>query len=237
MGRFISSIIIFSFFSALLFGIHYGAYYLLTRQNKLVVTNVFIKGNNFVSAEQIKKACGFGSSTGIFDFNLTDAASSIKENPLIEDVEINRFPPDIVLIKVKERTPLSVVVDSGKNAYLTDKNGYVISKGYLAGIPVIYLDYPVRYEKNSINDDFVKILLKKLEEFKGTKEIRQIQVKRKEGIYIVIKGLEKVLFFIGKNIPDNTLFNRIESIAMRIRKENINTRFIYVSKENAIGYK
>ncbi len=235
MGKAVSAIFIFVFFGALLIGLHYSIYYLLVRQGKLNLSSIIVEGNQLLPSKNIIEASALSLGIGIFDFDLSTAANNVKKSFLIENAEIFRFPPDKVLIKVTERIPTAVIIDGMKNSYVCDKNGTILAKGFMSRLPILLLDYNIPKE-DSIKDDFLLILIANLSKFEQKNEIRQIYIKRKEGIYITMKGLDSTLFYLGKSIPDKELFNKMLSIAAKIKQKDIKIKYIDMNRESAIGY-
>ncbi len=109
--------------------------------------------------------------------------------------------------------------------------------GYYNGFPVIIPDFDFSYKNDEIKDEYIKLVLNKLYNVANLNRINKIYIKKIEGIYITLKNLDGTLFFIGKNISDNDIFNKIFSVADKIISDNLKIKFIDINKENAIGFK
>ncbi len=235
MGKALSSFIIFVFFTAFLGGLHYGMYYLLSRQGRLNLSEIRIEGNNLLSERAVIEASALLPGRSIFGLDLRQVEDNLKKNYLVEGAIVELLPPDKVLIRVSERAPAAVIADSTKKGFICDGNGHILANGYLPELPVILLDYAISDEK-TISDGYILALLDNLSGFERKNEIGRIIVKKNEGTSIIIKILAGTVFFTGKSIPDRDLYNKILSTAEKIKAKGLKIKYIDINKDSAIGY-
>jgi hypothetical protein len=235
MGKTASALFIFIFFGSLFTGLHYGLYYLLSRQGRFNVNEIQVEGNCLLTGREVVEASMLPDRIGIFDINLARIRENIRRNYLVEDAVVMLYPPDRVLIRVSERIPAAIIVDKEKKAFLCDGNGLILQRKPVSGYPFIFLDYTLEDNK-AVSDEIVLILLKNLTGFDRRNEIEKISVGKKNGILITVKGLDSTVFSSGKSIPDSDLFNKMLSIAARIKMKGLSVRYIDINKDSAIGY-
>lgn len=240
MKKAISTFLVFSLFLGAVFGIHYGLFALLNLQGMLNLKEVKVTGASAAIKEDLVRLSGLSVGEGVFEFSLKDIERNVLKHPLVEKADVSRLLPNSVLISVTEKKAAAVVKDP-RNVYLFDRNGYVLSKDNTDnGVerPAVVVDTAVPVDAGGHSqDDYVNALLKNLADFEGAAMIREIRVKRNEGIYMVIRGCENTLFFMGKTLPDPSILNKAVSIAAKIKKDSLQIRYIDINKENAIGYK
>lgn len=236
MEKIISNFFILLFFGAVILGLHFVIYKILVNQGVMSLKGIYVSGNRLLQTGNIIESSGISRGIGIFDFSLQELAANICTNRLVEFAEVKRYPPDSLEIKIKERQPVCAV-SIFNNFYMCDKNGHILMNGYYNGFPVIIPDFDFSYKNDEIKDEYIKLVLNKLYNVANLNRINKIYIKKIEGIYITLKNLDGTLFFIGKNISDNDIFNKIFSVADKIISDNLKIKFIDINKENAIGFK
>lgn len=235
MGRALSAFMIFVFFAACLFGLHYGIYSLLERQGRLTLSEIQVEGNKLLSPHAVIEAAALMPGTGIFAFDLRQVENNLKRNYLIEGAVVELFPPDKVLIKICERIPVAVIEGSSGKGLICDGRGFILAKGFMPDMPVIEIDHDVP-EAGTIEDAFILALLENLSGFDRKSEIGRIIVKKNEVSSVVLKILAGTVFFTGKTIPDRDLYNKIISTAEKIKAKGLKIKYIDINKDSAIGY-
>jgi len=235
MGRTVSAIIIFIFFAAFLYGLHYGIYCLLDRQGRLCLSEIKVEGNKLLSNQAVIEASHLLPGMNIFGFNLRQVENNLKRNYLIEGAVVELFPPDKVLIKVSERAPEAVISDAAENKLICDSRGFILAKGFMPDLPVIMLDHAVP-EGMTIKDVTILAILENLSGFDRKSEIGRIIVKKNEVNSIIVKILAGTVFFTGNAIPDRDLYNKILSTAAKIKARGLRIKYIDINKDSAIGY-
>jgi cell division septal protein FtsQ len=240
MKKALSTLFIFLLFLGAVFGIHYGLFALLDLQGMLSLKEIQVSGSSFAKKEDLVRFSGLNVGESVFEFSLKDVARNVLKHPLVEKAEVKRVLPNSVLITVTEKKAAAVVKDA-KAVYLFDRNGFLLGGDHPDGggtRPAIILDTVVPIDAGGhAEDDYLKALLKNVSDYEGAGEIREIRVKKSEGVYIVVRGCENTLFFMGKSLPDPVTMNKAVSIAAKIKKDGLKIRYIDINKENAIGYK
>lgn len=240
MKKAISTFLVFALFLAAVFGIHYGLFALLNLQGMLNLKEIKVSGATLAKTEDLIRVSGLNVGEGVFEFTLKDIARNMLKHPLVEKADVKRLLPNSVLITVTEKKAAAVVKDA-KNVQLFDRNGFLLSNENPdtgSDRPVIIIDSVLPVDAGGrIEDDYIKALLRNLSEYEGAGEIREIRVKKGEGVYLVVRGSENTLFFMGKTLPDPVTLNKAVSIAAKIKKDGLKIKYIDINKENAIGYK
>ncbi|HLR69862.1 MAG TPA: FtsQ-type POTRA domain-containing protein [Pseudogracilibacillus sp.] len=68
-----------------------------------------VSGNNYMKEKEVIKLSGLTTDTNIWVYNKKSITDSIKEHPMIEDIEIKRKLPQTVHIKVKEQNVVGYI--------------------------------------------------------------------------------------------------------------------------------
>lgn len=235
MGKAFSTLIIFVFFGFLIFGIHYGIYALLIKEGTLVLTDVEIKGTQVLTRDSVLEMAELDMNKGIFDFSIDAIESRIMENKLVEKVVVKRFPPNRIRIDIKERQSAAVFSQNNKY-FIVARDGTVLVEGFMEKLPWISTDFAVNISGEKIQDQFIQLFLDRVADFQNASHLKRVVVKSKEGIFLTFRGLEQTVFFTGRNVPDNKLYNKIESLIAKIKAEKIQVKIVNLNDENAIGY-
>ena len=89
------------------------------------IADININDNSKISKEEIVSLSKIKIGDNIFKIRKIEVINSIKENPYVESVQVNRKLPNIINITIKERTPKFLL--EFVNAYVfLDKQGYML---------------------------------------------------------------------------------------------------------------
>ncbi len=89
------------------------------------VKTITVKNNNNVNTQEIISLSGIETGENTFKILIGKAKKAIKENPYIEDVEINRILPGEIEIIIKERIPTYMLEFGDSFAYINNQ-GYIL---------------------------------------------------------------------------------------------------------------
>ncbi len=105
----------------------------------LKVQSVKVKGNNFVTEDELVPYLQRIEGHNILTLDIKDIANRIKNHPWIKDVSVRRELPDTIHIDISERTPAVYVNDHG-SLYLADEEGIILGGNTedLLSLPVVY---------------------------------------------------------------------------------------------------
>lgn len=115
--------------AALLPAVAFGSWWLykeVTTTEHLFVRDIKVEGIQKVSKEMVVELSGIQIGQNILSFDKDEAAESIRLNPWVETVEIDRSLPDVVTIEIKERLPIALV--KLDELYVMDSSGVVFKK-------------------------------------------------------------------------------------------------------------
>ena len=102
-----------------------AAGYLVSQMDQFGVTGIAVIGNENISDEEIIKLSGIKPGDSVFNIEPLLVQHKIKKNLYIESVNVNRKPPDMVEIIVKERKLLAQFRMDEKYV-VTDDEGMVV---------------------------------------------------------------------------------------------------------------
>ncbi len=233
MKKTLNSVVITLFFIGLVIGLHYLIFSLLRANGSFDVKEILVKGEQNIHPNEIIRASQIRKGMYLFSIDLKDASRNVQSLAMISTAQVRRIPPSSIEITVSERTLTALVTDDRKS-YFCDEDGYVLPRGF-EGLPRIITDFPVLISKNRIQEQFVLIALKNLSQFKDSKNISQITFRRKEGVYIILKGLDTV-FYIGNKLVNLEYLNLVYSLGSTIKDKKLKIKYVDVNKENPIGY-
>ena len=91
------------------------------------IKEVIIKGNDYLSEEEIFYKSGIKFGENIFKLDLKKSLDSLKQEPRIKEIEIKRVIPNKIIISLKERKA-AAIVHIGEEYYFSTKEGMVLSK-------------------------------------------------------------------------------------------------------------
>jgi hypothetical protein len=230
-----SRIFIVVFFLLFIAAVHYGFFLLLMKSEALTVREIIVRNNKFVSKENVIYLSGIKMGSSILAIDLVEVAKKLQNYPFIKKAEVKRILPDKIEVILTENEPVVNFAINGEY-YLLGENGAVIIKGFYEKIPVLELDFSVGIENGILKDDFVCYILKNLGDFDGLSNISKLVVKKNSGVYVFLKGLQNVTFYLGKKIPDKNLLDKIFLMAEKIKNEGIKVNFVDLRSENALGF-
>lgn len=122
-----------------------GFFYLIFFSVWFQITEIEIKGNIKIYEQtvqeliqlQIEQQIGFWDTKSIFLVNLKEINKTLLiKFPLIEEVEVKKNFPDVLIVKIKERKPVAVFYQQGQKFFI-DKHGVIF---YSINEPHQYLE-------------------------------------------------------------------------------------------------
>ncbi len=101
--------------------------------SEFVVQRVIVQGNNLAYADSIVAASGaLGQS--VFRLDTEAVAQRVVAHPAVASAEVSTQFPDLVVVRLHERTPV-LVWQTGQRAALVDQHGWVIAEGFDPKLP------------------------------------------------------------------------------------------------------
>lgn len=100
------------------------------------LAEVRVAGADRLTAQAVREAAGLELGTSTLRLPLDEAETRVESLPLVAEAVARRADPLTVEIRVRERTPVAVVVGRGRPA-MVDEEGVVIARGRPAGLPLI----------------------------------------------------------------------------------------------------
>ena len=102
------------------------------------VREVLVRGNLFLSEEEVIAAADIGLGVNVFKLKMADITSNLKQLPLIKEAQVARSLPSSVVITVVERVPLGLL--PSKEGFIeVDEDGVFLARSGAgaSGLPVI----------------------------------------------------------------------------------------------------
>lgn len=108
------------------------------------IQEIDVVGAGMLSAQEIRGLSGVNMNDNLFFSSFKRTRENLKKISVIKSFDIYRIPPSTVLIKIRERTPIAVVVMKDRPA-IVDREGYILNRNPnltvnipdLAELPVI----------------------------------------------------------------------------------------------------
>jgi cell division septal protein FtsQ len=91
------------------------------------IEEVIIKGNDWISEDEIFYKSGIQLGENIFRLDLQKSKDSLIQEPWIKEVEIKRVIPNKIIISLTERKP-AAIIHIGKKYFTSSKEGLVLFK-------------------------------------------------------------------------------------------------------------
>jgi len=91
------------------------------------IEEVIIKGNDYLSEDEIFSKSQIKLGENIFKLDLKKSIDSLEQEPRIKEVEIKRVIPNKIIISLKERKA-AAIVRIGEEYFSSTKEGIVLSK-------------------------------------------------------------------------------------------------------------
>ena len=91
------------------------------------IEEVIIKGNDYLSKDEIFYKSGIQLGENIFKLDLKKSIDSLKQEPRIKEVEIKRVIPNKIIISLTERKA-AAIVHCGEEYFFSTKEGMILSK-------------------------------------------------------------------------------------------------------------
>lgn len=91
------------------------------------IEEVIIKGNDYLSEDEIFSKSQIKLGENIFKLDLKKSIDSLEQEPWIKEVEIKRVIPNKIIISLKERKA-AAIVHIGEEYFSSTKEGIVLSK-------------------------------------------------------------------------------------------------------------
>jgi len=112
--------------------------FVLLRSPLFEVRRIEVRGNQYLSGDEIVAVSGISTGTNIFKLNLHDAAVNLQLLPMVKKARLVRNLPAMVTIDIEERKPLGLL--PAENGFIeVDEEGVCLQKGDAAtrGLPII----------------------------------------------------------------------------------------------------
>jgi cell division protein FtsQ len=119
-------------------GTAWAGYRFVTTSSRFAITAIEIRGNQQLSADDIRAALPARVGDNVFATDLDEVLRELRSNPWIATAEARRELPSTIVIAVREHVPAAVVQLGG--LYLVDAEGHVFKRAAAddgAGLPII----------------------------------------------------------------------------------------------------
>ncbi len=156
----------------------------------LLLKELKIEGNRFISVKEIHELIQVDYSKNIFNIDLDAIATQIKQHPLVKDLKVSRRLPSSIVVYIIEREPLALIYNSKLIA--VDETGNSLPNLKLEMLH----DYPIISNLAFANEQSTQsteltAVLNFLEEIKKHhftlySEISEISYSKKMGIYFYL---------------------------------------------------
>jgi len=110
----------------------------LSRSDSFLISKIEIRGNDFLSDDEICELAGVSCENNTWRIDLIKAEDNIRKNRLVEQVLIHRMLPDILEIRIQEKQALALLkVDDA--LYAIDPEGYILPSkpGKMYNMPIL----------------------------------------------------------------------------------------------------
>ncbi len=220
----------------------------IKRINIFTIDNLNIKGNKYLSFNDIVNIVDLKEGDNIFNINLKELKKKLEFHPRIKSTYIQRELPDKIIINIMERKPV-VLLNSKKETshwlYEADKDGYIIGEYpniYNYSLPVMTGDkFKNVILGGKINDITVLNILKTLsgmEEkyYKFTRIFAEINVStefKKPDITVYLNHFNTKVVFGEKFTRDKLI--KLNSLLMVIGNKISRLEYIDFKYDEAIG--
>jgi len=107
-----------------------GAYALvryLHGSSEYVVHTVRVEGASLLTPEAIVAKAGLKPGKPILTYDIHEARRKLIDDPLIQDAAVTRVLPDMLAVRVVERTPLARLALNG-TIFLVDRRGFLLTE-------------------------------------------------------------------------------------------------------------
>ena len=91
-----------------------------------ILENVAIKGNKYISVEEVVSDLNADVGTPIFAIPLEDSYHNIRKNNWVKDVSVSRVLPSTIMVSVVEKEPIAIWQNQ-KKLYVIDADGNIIT--------------------------------------------------------------------------------------------------------------
>lgn len=125
------------FVLALLAGVGFGGHYVCKHHiwggDRFTVKEIRVSTDGEMTRSEILSKAGLQEGIRIFDVNLTEARKGLEDVCQIETVEVERFLPSTLVVRLTERKPVAWILEgaetdpgSASRAYVVDAKGWVM---------------------------------------------------------------------------------------------------------------
>lgn len=111
-------------------GTAWAGYHFVTTSPRFAITDVAVRGNHRLSADDIRAAAHVELGDNVFATNLEALVRGLRANPWVADAEAHRVLPHTIAIEIREREP-AAIADLG-GLYLVDGSGHPFKRAEIA---------------------------------------------------------------------------------------------------------
>ncbi len=216
--------------------------------NIFSIDNLIVKGNTYLSFNDIAVIMNIKPGDNIFKINLKSLKKKLESHPRVKIVYVKRELPDKVIIDIVERTPLVLLnCKSGLSHWLyeVDKNGYVIGEYpniYNYDLPVLTGDeFGEVFLGEQLTDITVLNILKTLSgmekkyyDFKRIMAEIHVSIELKTPDITVYLDLFNTKVLFGEKFTEDKL-NKLNSLLMVLGEKVSRLEYIDFKHDEAIG--
>jgi cell division septal protein FtsQ len=130
---FLKIILVFAVLAGLGVGGHYVCKHHIWGGDRFTVKEIRVSTDGEMTRPEILAKAGLQEGVRIFDVNLSEARKGLEEVSQVETVEVERFLPSTVVVRLTERKPVAWILEgaetdpaSASRAYVVDAKGWVM---------------------------------------------------------------------------------------------------------------
>jgi len=128
-------------FVVLLLATLVGALVWVERSPWMAVTTIEVVGTVRLAPDLVREVVDIREGTPVLRVRTRPAAARVEALSLVRDARVRRVARDRVVVEVVERVPVLHAV-GGRAEVLIDRDGVVIDRGHVAGLPRVELRVP-----------------------------------------------------------------------------------------------
>jgi cell division septal protein FtsQ len=129
---FLKAILVLAFLAGLGVGGHYVCKHHIWGGDRFTVKEIRVSTDGEMTRPEILAKAGLQEGARIFDVNLSAARKGLEEVSQVETVEVERFLPSTVVVRLTERKPVAWILEGAETDPATASRAYVVdAKGWV----------------------------------------------------------------------------------------------------------
>lgn len=201
------------------------------------VRKVYVQNNTTISAQEILRIAHITTNMNIYAVALEPIQEKLSRHPDIRSVEITKRPPDMLIIKVEERSPAAVIRTAGhawdipvdeEGVMLShDKMKYALEKPHITGCET--LNYTAGITVKDPRIQTALTFISGLQHAPGTTyvKVKEIDVTTPQTVKLKTASINEIV--MGTTFSPDTVLKFLATVDdlrfKRINAEKIDLRF------------